>query len=121
MSLKERLWRFVGLMGLVFVVSMVVVIATTLQAESIALIIGVVLGILALAIPVSIGAGVFYLGTRMAQRKESKGQQAPPNFYVLPSQPTPMLPGQQAYPPYPADVYGGRREFEVIGEDVIKR
>ncbi len=74
-SLRQRLGRFVALLGIVFIVTMVVVVTQRLSDDALALLIGVGVGVLALVPTLALGWLVL--------RREMRREQSP-----LPHNPT---------------------------------
>lgn len=116
-SLKQML---VGL-GLVFVVTLAVVVAKQMSAEAMAVVIGVVCGVAA-GIPTSVLLLVV-LTRREQQRAEEAQQRArqgayPPVVVIQGGAPQGLLPGPQAgYWPMPTPGPMAHRQFQVVGGD----
>ncbi len=113
--LRQRLWRFVALMGVVFAVVVAVVVVQRLSDDTLALIIGLLLaGVPLLAI---IGLLIFVLARR-GQRQPPQQMTIPPIIMQIPQQPQqpPALP-DYGLPWEGVSQRAGVRQWEVIGEE----
>jgi drug/metabolite transporter (DMT)-like permease len=125
-SLRQRLGRFVALLGIVFMVTMAVVVTQRLSNDALALLIGVGVGVAALVPTLALGWLVL--------RREMTRQQAVPQHNPALNPPvvvvTPQaLPGygvpQAALPPSPAMTWqtappqhaSQQRAFTIVGEE----
>lgn len=112
--LGQRIGRFVALLGVVFAVTMAVVVIQRLSDDTLALIIGLLLaGVPLLLI---IGLLVSVLGRRQHQQSPQQ-MTIPPIVVQLPQQPQPPALPDYGLPWEGTSQRAGGRQWEVIGEE----
>jgi len=112
--LGQRIGRFIALMGVVFAVTMAVVVIQRLSDDTLALIIGLLLaGVPLLTI---IGLLIFVLARR-GQRQPPQQVMIPPIIMQIPQQPQPPALPDYGLPWEGTAQRTGGRQWEVIGEE----
>ena len=124
-SLGKRLGRFLGLLGALFAIAVAVIVTQRLSRDSLALLIGLSCGVMAMVPTMALGLFIWRReDARRQARAEAEAQrpaypQSPPVIVVTPQ----GLPGygdrSNALPSAPWQWASGqsRREFTIVGEE----
>ena len=122
-SLGQRLGRFFGLLGALFAIALAVIITQRLSHDSLALLIGLSCGVMAMLPTLALGLFIWRREDARRQLQSQSPQQpayspAPPVFVVTPQQ---LLPGygqQPAFgPPNPWAAATPERTFTIVGDE----
>ena len=128
-SLSQRLGRFFGLLGALFVIALAVVITQRLSHDSLALLIGLSCGITAMLPALALGVLIWrredgrrrdqVLYAQQERAEQIRAQQpAPPPVIVISPQALPGYGQQTAFgPPSPWATAPQERTFTIVGGD----
>ncbi len=114
-TVGQRLGRFVALLGVIFVVALAVIVSQRFSAETLALIVGLLLA----GIPMLAVVGLpFFVLIRQGRRPRNEPQQMtiPPIMLTLPQQPQ-ALPGDGGMWDIPQRDRVSARSWDVLGDE----
>lgn len=119
--LGRRLGRFVGLMGALFVVAMAVIVTQRLSHDSLALLVGLSCGVLAMVPTMALGFLIWRRESRRQTREQSRPTQVPPTPPVIVISPQALSgygDSPRTWPPTSQwEPQEQQRTFKIVGEE----